>query len=466
MNAVAGQLLQERGSDSRVFNTTTTLERLLGRYEQARRPITVNFRRLVPWMRVGERATHYLHPYPAKLLPHIPAFFLANSILTSPGDIVLDPFCGSGTVLLECALHGRLGLGADSNPLARLIASAKVDDVHPDELRSVLDAVVRRAAHSRRASPPDVVNLRYWFYPHVIDRLARLRHAIDSVQGAKARNFLLVCLSACARRTSLADPRLSVPVRLRKDQYPPGHPLREASNATLRRLRRQDVFSEFSTIAHSNISRVEAYRTLRKPQGSGRVVGSDARLLAAAGGPLAQRRGTVDMIITSPPYVGAQKYIRASSLSLGWVGLLGGRSLRELEDENIGREHLSIRRLGSPPSTGILEADERLATVATRNLLRAHIASTYLLEMRVALAESVSLLRAGGHLVLVAGSNRVGGVRFRTPQYLRTIAEELGLVTRLELVDAIRSRGLMTRRNATASVITRESVLLFQRPVL
>src|SRR5437867_2102745 len=106
----------------RSANTKEALLRLLDRYDRSSIAVTVNFRRLVDWMAVGDRATHYLHPYPAKLLPQIPAFFLANSVLSNPGAMVLDPFCGSGTVLLESILHGRGALGADANPLARLIA--------------------------------------------------------------------------------------------------------------------------------------------------------------------------------------------------------------------------------------------------------------------------------------------------------------------------------------------------------
>src|SRR5262249_51356950 len=107
-------------------DSTEILQRLLDRYDRTRRAITVNFHDLVPWVPNGERGTHFIHPYPAKLLRHIPAFFLSNNALSAPGDTVLDPFCGSGTVLLEGLLHERRALGADANPLARLISSAKV----------------------------------------------------------------------------------------------------------------------------------------------------------------------------------------------------------------------------------------------------------------------------------------------------------------------------------------------------
>ena len=63
--------------------------------------------------------------------------------------------------------------------------------------------------------------------------------------------------------------------------------------------------------------------------------------------------------------------------------------------------------------------------------------------------------------MLVAANNEICGRKFKTTQYLSRIAEEIGFRTVLQLIDDIRSRGLMTKRNKTASVITREWVLVF-----
>jgi ubiquinone/menaquinone biosynthesis C-methylase UbiE len=83
--------------------------------------------------------------------------------------------------------------------------------------------------------------------------------------------------------------------------------------------------------------------------------------------------------------------------------------------------------------------------------------------MRQALHEMWRQLKPGGYLVLVAANNRICGRTFRTPTYLQLIAEQLGFRTVLRLVDDIRSRGLMTKRNQTASIITREWVLVFSK---
>jgi|ERR1035437_3935239 hypothetical protein len=109
-------------------------------YSRSHTPIDVNFRELVNWIPYSsERATHLIHSYPAKLLLHIPHFFLTNELLSEKDDLVFDPFSGSGTVLLESLLAGRDAYGIDANPLACLIS--KVKTVHPRS--ACLDVAVK-----------------------------------------------------------------------------------------------------------------------------------------------------------------------------------------------------------------------------------------------------------------------------------------------------------------------------------
>jgi hypothetical protein len=443
--------------------TTEALEGLFARYAKRGAPIQVNFRRLVPWLGSAERSTHLIHPYPAKLLMHIPFFFLANEVLSRRGDTVLDPFAGAGTVLLESILAGRTALGADANAVARLITRAKTTPLPPPDLHAALAQILVHTPANGDPDPPDVVNITRWYYPHVIRQLARLRTAIDQVTEAQIRDFFLVCFSVCARRVSLADPRLSVPVRLRTDQYPEGHPLRERTAARLRRLKRVNVSATFREVAEANADRMRALYD-DCPSAAASVVCSDARSLCqeyADGAPLPD--GSAQLIITSPPYPGAQKYTRSTSLSLGWLGLCSQSAIRAQKAKEIGREQYRKAEYESPESQPVKAAEGVLEAIRSANPLRAHICSRYLCEMRDAIAESARILRPGGYCVLVAGNSRVCRREFRTADFLATIARQAGLSPRLELVDDIRSRGLMTKRNQSAGMILRESVMVFEK---
>src|SRR5205814_86658 len=93
------------------------------------------------------------------------------------------------------------------------------------------------------------------------------------------------------------------------------------------------------------------------------------------------------------------------------------------------------------------------------NPTRAHIAWVYLAEMGHALVSMHRALKAGGNLILITGPNTVCGHYFDTPSYLQELAHRAGFTTRFKLVDQIRSRGLMTKRNKSAGMISSEWVL-------
>jgi hypothetical protein len=148
---------------------------------------------------------------------------------------------------------------------------------------------------------------------------------------------------------------------------------------------------------------------------------------------------------------------------MGWLGLCSRSELRAYKEATIGREEYRKDEHKGWTTTDVCAADRTLARIRSINPLRAHIAANYLCEMKQALLEIARVLRRGGYLVLVAGNNQICGNRFHTPEYLRHMIEDIGLTLRLSMVDTIGSRGLMTKRNKTASVITRECVQLFRK---
>ncbi|HWW40041.1 hypothetical protein, partial [Pedobacter sp.] len=307
--------------------------------------------------------------------------------------------------------------------------------------------------------PPSLdADYGYWFYPHILNQLARLFVGIKTIRNDYHRDFFLVCFSALLKKVSLADPRLSVPVRQRADHYPERHPLRIHAEKRLRRLKRINVISEFWQIVNINKIRIEQLKNIN--EGIKLIdIEHDARMI----GKKSKMNITVDMIITSPPYNGAQKYTRASKLSLSWLAEVENITISSVEEKCIGREHFKKIDYQILPRTGVLKADEFLIETIKVNPLRAYIAATYLLEMKEALLQATLLLKRGGYFVLVAGNNYVCGREFMTVDYLTETIENLGFVCVGRLIDEIKSRGLMTKRNKTASLITREWVCIFQK---
>lgn len=424
-------------------------------YRRSNGPLAISFRDSILWPSYPERATHLLHPYPAKLLAHIPFFFLSQPELASPGCVVADPFCGSGTVLLESALRGFVSIGADMNPLARLISGVKTRVIPLSNVDSGIRRIVRRVTSGSKASPVDGF-LEFWYSKAHLEQLSALYQSISREQDADVRDYALLCFSAVARRLSRADPRVSVPVRLRRDQYPPSHPFRRLVRRRLKQLQTVDAVSDFLSVEESNRIRLQHFVELVGGDQPSVTVGTDARCLAASS-------GSVDLVISSPPYAGAQKYVRASSLSLRWMGFTTQTQMQELHSKSIGREHYARADYSEFQKTGVGSADRLLRRVRKKNPLRAHLGSQYVCEMRESILEIRRVLVGGGHFVLVIGNNLFSGLEFNSCQYLSELCFEAGFELQLSLRDTIRSRGLMTKRNKTAGVIEAEHVLVWRK---
>lgn len=430
---------------------------LARKFSQSKRPIPVDFRKLVNFHSGIDRFTHIAHFYPAKLLLNIPYFFLRCKSLTGEVKTVLDPFCGSGTVLLEAIINGKAAYGADANPLARKISKVKTTPINCDKIERSTKRILANARKSNNKRLPQAfLNWEHWYSPLAHSNLAKLSHEVGKTRNPTVRNFLELCLSQTARKTSFADPKVSVPVKINPQKHKLKSKLRIEAQKLLDRAQNSDPITVFEKIVKQNAHRLTELSSLK---GLGEVlsISDDARKLKEI------PKNSIDLIITSPPYAGAQKYIRSSSHGIGWLQLSPDGTLRTLERKNIGREHYSKSEyltLTLPPVRG---TKNLLKRIYDKNPLRAHIAANYLKEMAIALKEAYRVLAKSGTFILVVGNNEVCGETFETQKYIRSICTEIGFSTHLVLRDDINSRGLMTKRNKTASVIACEWIIVLKK---
>jgi tRNA G10 N-methylase Trm11 len=446
------------------IDTSAAFAELCELYERTGESVEVDFRSMVNWVRLGDQLTHQIHPYPAKLLPNIAHFFVRAKTLNRTRKLVLDPFCGSGTVALEASAAGHSALVADANPLALLIAKAKTTPYDADLLRECTQSVVARAARFKTAPEIEIVNAHLWYTPDRKRALERISRAILEVENLEHRDFLRVCLSVVARKMSFADPAISVPVRLRvKESLGAHHSSRVEGR--LKWLEDANALTEFARICESNIDRVADANLARPGRTAAIAVGIDARNLRdpAPSRNARLRSNSVPLIITSPPYGSAQKYVRATSLSLNWLDLALPSDLASLEARSIGREHLPNHRYKALPDTLPPAYAALCRRIAARNEIRGKITAQYLCDLKSALAEMSRVTAKGGHIVLVIGNNEVCGETLRNDQFACHVLQEFGMTVKLKMLDHIKSRGLMTKRNKTASLISRESVLVFSK---
>lgn len=443
----------------------TLIDQYCSEFAMTGTPIQINFRQLVPELNICERYTHLIHSYPAKLLSNIPYFFLQTDRFCPKEGIVLDPFCGTGTVMLESNISGRCAIGADSNPLAVLIAQVKTTYIPSEKLQRTLASVMARARRSKVEASDNIEPIKRWFSLSTIQQLAKLEESIDKIYFKDQRRFFLLCFSNMIKKVSFADPSISVPVKLNPERFSKSPDRKKAAEFKLKTLQCIDVFEKFEDICELNIRRNESLRAIHETGVKTEVISNDARYLTENfGGSKMLADESVDMILTSPPYAGAQKYIRSSWLNLYWLGKKLPEEIRSLNNKNIGREDYHKAESNQHVCTGIPNADAVLESLYNEGKNeRAYIVGNYLNEMKVALDESMRVLKKGGYMIIVIGNNTVCNRPFDTQDYLTSYLQSNGMQLQFKLIDDIKSYGLMTKRNKTASTISCEWVLVLKK---
>ena len=261
--------------------------------------------------------THAFHSYPARFHPWVPRRLLAGE---PDAARVLDPFVGSGTTMVEAVVAGRRAFGCDINPLAVMLSRVKATPRSPGErarLERAAAKVVDHAAETVRASrrkssaqpePPRAAT-RFddptLYPPHVFRELVTLRTTIDTVcaepefavAGEPLRSALLLVLSS-----------IVVKVSLQRSDTDPTLVERAIARGAATRL--------YAARAKELLERVAA-RTAAVPAGTPppSVRDGDARRLGHI------KDGTIDLVITSPPYLGTYDYAAHHARRFGWLGL-------------------------------------------------------------------------------------------------------------------------------------------------
>ena len=239
-------------------------------------------------------------------------------LLTKPGDVVLDPMCGSGTAVRAAAERGRKGIGVDLDPLAVIITSATCLPSWSKNLVSRAEDVVVRAKRQGPSLPTWISSdqetrlfVEYWFGPEQIDDLSRLAKVL--VRLPRRENPLRVALSRLivtkdAGASLARDTAHSRPHRVRDENH-------------------FDVLDSYSASA----ARLEVLATASAEMTRSSVRRGDARRLGFVA------RSSVDLALTSPPYLNAIDYLRGHRMSLVWMGWTVGE-LRQLRGSAIGAE--------------------------------------------------------------------------------------------------------------------------------
>ncbi len=240
--------------------------------------------------RTKQSAVEGLHPYPAKFISDIP-WTVLNILPIPTGSVVLDPFCGSGSTLVESQRRGIASVGIDLNPIACLISRVKTRPLTKG-ISETINGVTETARRTRHPIVPKIPNLDHWFSRQVQKPIAALTEAIGTAEPIH-RDILRLALSSILVRVSNqeSDTRYAA---IRKD------------------IDSDSVFLLFERAAWRT---VEALASRDYALVNATVIEGDTLALGKK-----QVPRQIGLVITSPPYPNAYEYWLYHKYRMWWLG--------------------------------------------------------------------------------------------------------------------------------------------------
>jgi hypothetical protein len=341
---------------------------------------------------------------------------------------VLDPFAGVGTTLVEGLKRGYNVVGFEINPYAALACEVKLASLHCklkplgdaiSQLADLADASSKGRVHAKSKVPSSFKSRTPFFSPTVEHDVLLLQDFIAEQKSNFLKKTMKIALGA-------------IMVSFSNYSYEPSLSTRSAVGK--KPVISADVFGVFrdklleiqADIRHfrRHMKRF-TYRPEAKIYQHSYL--NDASLLAPH---------SIDVLVTSPPYLNNYHYIRNTRPQLHWLGLVNGNGdLKTLERENFGRFWQTVR--SGPPiqlSFQLPKLQQVLSTIQRRNPNRgayggmgwANYAAAYFNDCDRFFRVTRPIMKPGGLVVVVIGNNIVQGIHIETDQFLAQIAERHG----------------------------------------
>jgi len=334
----------------------------------------------------GDVLTHGFHSYPARMHYAVARGLL--EALAGTNTRVLDPFCGSGTVLIEATSRGLPATGLDLSPLALRIAEIKSARRSDDDIErfgtkalAVVEASQERVTGKVYIRGPLSADERTWYDPHVLLELSGLHAEIQQLPDDFERRALQVVLSSIVVKFSRQ--RADTTDEVVQRRIAPGVPT--------------DFFGRKCNELARRWKSLAALMTVDAPRVQLRA--GDARRIAAVVGP--KRR--YDLVISSPPYGGTYDYVEHHRRRRAWLGL----TARELEKGEIGARRRLSADTQMPRDKALAQWDSEVSDTLT----------------------SVAAVLSGptAPVIFFVGDGEVAGKRVDAAAQLRRLAPAAGM---------------------------------------
>ena len=351
--------------------------------------------------------THGIHPYPAMMIPQV-ARRLIQEYASSNGTL-FDPYCGTGTTLLEGMLAGQDTVGTDLNPLARLIAKVKTTPIDIESLDKEIENFIDFGLDASFAQYPSVEvphipNINYWFDTRTQSDLALILSYVDQIAHPSISDFFRVALSLTVRKTSWTKNSEFNLVRI-----PP----------TRIKTHDVDAFPTMVGILGENRNAVAQLVDLIGDASSRCAIHAFNTVSGIPTGIIDQN--AIDMVVTSPPYGDSRTtvaYGQFSRLSSQWLGFQGANRV-----DNI---LMGGSKLTGNAKFGFSELDDVIAAITETDPKRGSEVASFFVDYRRSVKNVASVVKPGAYICYVVGNRTVRGRRIPTAETTAAFFEMSG----------------------------------------
>lgn len=394
--------------------------------------------------------------------PTFPEYMLRReNISAANGDIVLDPFGGSGTTQLVCKLNGIKSYGIDANDFMVFAASKKLDwSLNPRAISDIRDEIVGIYTQSILAidweTPDEIEDRANRIRVEALDRRYISDKPLIKVELLRDAINQLDCESRYKEFFSFAISSILVPISNVK--YGPGFGIGKIKEDA-------DVLATFNKKLDLMIEDLSCVTTEQKSTFSDTLLG-DSRLLSQYIEP-----NSISLIVTSPPYPGDHEYTKHSKLELIFQGYATDlASFRTIKKRMIRGSTTNIYRQDNERSKveDIVEISEVTAEIDERlkkdgatsgfEKLYTKLIWEYFGGMYNALEESYKVLKPGGKIaLLVSDSHAFKMVHIQTAELLKKVGEKAGFINAEILL-------WQNKPSTSHRYQLRENILILQKP--
>ena len=405
----------------------------------------VSFRELVPEINDTSYLTHAIFAYPAKFIPQIVRY--AINTYTEEGDWIVDPFAGSGTVGVEAYLCKRNAVLLDLNLLLNHIMPLKIysgkDRLNEADLCKLLDGM----QESRHQFTPAWSNIAYWYAPEILEVISHYWGFINNTDGGIYAAIIKSALLKVNKRFSYTEDRTPKLARSKRKL--------NAIEELLKENWRGQLDEMLYSLSLKTLKSLNDF--VMHTQQHQNEVASEIHWQGGVDSSYATVPRECDALITSPPYLQAQEYIRSTKMDLFWLGHT------EEEIQELSRLEIPYRKADRMIQTETLDGvREKL----TRDDLHKRLDS-YFCHTINALENSMNQLKPNAAACIFVGNPRIDGITVELWRILAEYFTEHGWMFEKVYEDRIKTRKLFgARKNKNPDGMKSEFLLILRRDAI